>query len=86
MYIIHNYEEMTKEKRPQDDNMDGSGWTFKTLEHGGEYPDCMPQAILATDSKGRSCTYVPIEHNGRVVDSKGFIFDSRPGKYRKYKG
>ena len=51
-------------------------WKFETLEHGGEYPDMMPQAIRATDAKGRSCLYVPISVNGKVVDSKGFVFDS----------
>jgi hypothetical protein len=32
----------------------------------------MPQAIRLTDPQGRSCIYVPIKVNGRVVDSKGF--------------
>lgn len=43
MYRAQNYEIMTKEKRPQDKNMDGSGLTFETSEHGGKYPDMMPQ-------------------------------------------
>jgi hypothetical protein len=42
------------------------------MEHGGEYPDSMPQAIVATDAEGRSSTYVPVKLEGRVVDSKGF--------------
>jgi hypothetical protein len=42
------------------------------MEHGGDYPDNMPMAILATDAEGRSCTYVPVRVNGRVVDSKSF--------------
>lgn len=46
--------------------------TFTTAEHGGEYPDMMPQAIVLTDAEGRSCIYVPIQVDGRVVDSKGF--------------
>ena len=25
--------------------MDGTGLRFETMEHGGEYPDTMPQAI-----------------------------------------
>lgn len=70
---------MTPEKRPQDDHMDGRDWKFETLEHGGEYPDCMPQAIRATDANGRSCIYVPITEGGKVVDSKGFSFDIREG-------
>lgn len=75
---------MTPEKRPQDDTMDGSGWKFETLEHGGEYPDLMPQAIRATDAEGRSCLYLPVSVDGRVVDSKGFVFDSRENACVKY--
>lgn len=86
MYRGHNYEEMTPDKRPQDDNMDGSDWTFETLEHGGEYPDCMPQAIRATDAQGRSCIYLPVTEGGKVVDSKEFFFNSRPGARHEFKG
>ena len=85
MYRGQNYEIMTKEKRPQDPGQDGNGWTFETLEHGGEYPDEMPQAIKATDVDGRSCIYVPITVHGKVVDNKGFIFDSMPGSKLKFK-
>ena len=53
-------------RRPQDHTMDGSGWTFETMEHGGDYPDAMPQAIRATDPEGRSSV------DGVVVDSEGF--------------
>ena len=77
MYHAHNYEEMTEDKRPQDEHMDGRGWKFETLEHGGEYPDMMPQAIRATDAQGRSCIYLPVTVNGKVVDSKGFVTDSQ---------
>ena len=45
---------------------------FKTLAHGGEYQDDMPQALKVSDPAGRSCLYVPIQENGRVVDSKRF--------------
>ena len=41
-------------------------------EHGGEYPDNMPQAIIAIDPQGRSCVYVPVRENGRVVDGVAF--------------
>ena len=44
------------------------------MEHGGEYPDTMPQAIKLTDTEGRSCTYVPITQDGKVVDSEGYSF------------
>jgi hypothetical protein len=59
-------------ERPEDQEMDGSGLRFETLAHGGEFADKMPQAIRATDRKGRSSLYVPITVDGRVVDSKGF--------------
>ena len=68
----HTYEVMEPSMRPQDYSMDGEGLTFETLEHGGEYPDEMPQAILMTDTVGRSCTYVPIKVGGKVVRSLGF--------------
>lgn len=77
MYYAHNYEPMTEDKRPQDIYMDGRDWKFETLKHGGEYPDMMPQAIRATDAQGRSCIYIPVMESGKVVDSKGFISDSR---------
>jgi hypothetical protein len=59
------------EKRPQDPAQDGRGWKFETLEHGGEYPDTMPQAIRATDPQGRSGVYVPMKARGKVVDADG---------------
>ena len=46
------------------------------MEHGGEYPDTMPLAIKPIDAKGRSCIYVPITQNGKVVDSQGFLLDA----------
>jgi hypothetical protein len=73
--ITHEFEEMTPEKRPQDPYLDGTGLTFETLEHGGKYPDSMPQAIRLTDAEGRSCIYVPITVDGRVVDSKSFTLE-----------
>jgi hypothetical protein len=45
------------------------------MEHGGEYPDTMPHAIKLMDAEGRSCIYVPITQNGKVVDSQGFMLD-----------
>jgi hypothetical protein len=56
--------------------MDGSGLRFETMDHGGEYPDDMPQAIKLTDSEGRSCIYVAITQNGKVVDSQGYTTDN----------
>jgi len=55
--------------------MNGAGLRFETMDHGGEYPDLMPQAIKLTDALGRSCIYVPITQNGRVVDSQSYALD-----------
>ncbi|KKN77937.1 hypothetical protein LCGC14_0355020 [marine sediment metagenome] len=70
----HQYEEMKEEMRPQDETMDGSGLTFETLEHGGEFPDTMPQAIKAQDAEGRWCLYLPAMENGKVVRSLSYQF------------
>ena len=75
MKLTHQFAEMTPEKRPQDPHMDGTGLRFETTEHGGEYADTMPQAIKLIDAEGRSCIYVPILQNGKVVDSQGFMLD-----------
>jgi hypothetical protein len=56
--------------------MDGSILRFETMDHGGEYPDDMPQAIKLTDAEGRSCIYVPITQDGKVVDSQGYTTDN----------
>jgi hypothetical protein len=45
------------------------------MEHGGEYQDKMPQAIKLVDAEGRSCIYVPITQDGKVVDSQGHALD-----------
>jgi hypothetical protein len=66
---------MTPEKRPQDPHMDGTGQRFETMEHGGEYPDTITQAIKLIDAGGRSGVYVPITQDGKVVDNQGFVLD-----------
>jgi hypothetical protein len=73
MKLVHKFAALTLEKRPQDPHMDGVGLRFETMEHGGEFPDTMPQAIKLIDAEGRSCIYVPISQNGKVVDSQGYI-------------
>jgi hypothetical protein len=70
MKLTHRFAEMTPEKRPQDPYMNGTGLRFETLDHGGEYPDTMPQAIKLIDAEGRSCIYVPIMQNGRWSTAK----------------
>lgn len=82
------FEIMTAEMRPQDDSMDGTGLTFKTLEHGGAYPDTMPQAIRVTDKEGRWCIYTPTTYRGEVVQHHGFEYqeDAPSPDGIKYKG
>jgi hypothetical protein len=75
MKLTHRFAELTPEKRPQDPSMDGTGLRFETMDHGGEYPDTMPQAIKLTDAEGRSAIYVPITQDGKVADSLGYIVD-----------
>ena len=70
MKLTRKFAEMPPEKRRQDPHADGTGLRFETMEHGGEYPDTMPQAIKLIDAEGRSCIYVPILQNGKVVDSQ----------------
>ena len=76
MKLISRFAPLAPERRPQDPQMDGSGLRFETMDHGGEYPDDMPQAIILTDSEGRSCIYVPITQDGKVVDSQGYTTDN----------
>jgi len=76
MKLMHKFARMTPEQRPQDPHMDGADLRFETMEHGGEYPDAMPQAIQLSDAEGRSCIYVPITQDGKVVDSQGFVLDA----------
>jgi len=76
MKLISRFAPLAPERRPQDPQMDGSGLRFETMDHGGEYPDDMPQAIKLTDAEGRSCIYVPITQNGKVVDSQGYTTDN----------
>jgi hypothetical protein len=70
---------MTPDKRPQDPHLDGTGLRFETMEHGGEYPDTMPQPIRLIDAEARSCIYVPIMEDGKVIDSQGYTLDLDDG-------
>jgi hypothetical protein len=74
--LMHRFKELARENRPQDPFLDGTGLRFETMKHGGEYPDTMPQAIKLIDAEGRSCIYVPITQNDKVVDSQYFAFDA----------
>lgn len=68
----HSFELMAPDMRPQDPELNGSGLTFETLEHGGDIPDEMPQAIKLTDADGRWCIYLPTTECGQVVQSYGY--------------
>jgi hypothetical protein len=79
-YEILCYEELTENDRPQDTAMDGSKLKIETLEHGGEYPDLMPQAIRITDEEGRSCVYHPATVRGEVVKyNHGAFYRNKEG-------
>jgi hypothetical protein len=59
------------EGRPQDPSMDGRDLKIlKTMEHGGEEPDMMANAIRIGDAQGRSAVYVVLKIDGKVVDSE----------------
>jgi hypothetical protein len=75
MKLLRQFPLLSRDRRPQDPNLDGTGLRFETMDHGGEYPDAMPQAIRLTDTDGRSCIYVPIMQQDRVVDSAGMALD-----------
>lgn len=68
----HKFEEMTEARRPQDPEMNGAGLSIETFEHGGEYPDTMPQALKITDKDGNWCVYTPTSEDGKVVRSHGY--------------
>ena len=53
MTATQTFRELTYTMRPQDSHGDGTGLRFETGEHGGDYPDNMPQAITVTDAQGR---------------------------------
>jgi hypothetical protein len=59
MNAPQKFRELTETMRPQDPLGDGTGLRFETGEHGGDYPDNMPQAITVTDAQGRWAVYVP---------------------------
>jgi hypothetical protein len=51
--------------------MDGTGLRFETFDHGGEYPDTMPQAIKLTDAEGRSPSMCRSRKTARWSTAKG---------------
>jgi hypothetical protein len=73
--LMRRFPLLPPEKRPQDPHMNGKGLRFETLDHGGEYPDTMPQAVRVTDPQGRSCLYLPATQDGKVVDMDAKAFE-----------
>ena len=67
MRTRQKFKELTQDMRPQDPRGDGTGLRFETGEHGGDYPDNMPQAITVIDACGRSAVYVPLRMKGKIV-------------------
>jgi hypothetical protein len=47
MAATQTFRERTYTMRPQDSHGDGTGLRFETGEHGGDYPDNMPQTPRA---------------------------------------
>jgi hypothetical protein len=47
MQETQTFRELTYTMRPQDPRGDGTGLRFETGEHGGDYPDNMPQATVS---------------------------------------
>jgi hypothetical protein len=67
MSTTQRFRELTETMRPQDPHGDGTGLRFETEEHGGDYPDNMPQVITVTDAQGRWAVYVPLRVGGNIV-------------------
>ena len=61
------FRELIRTMRPQDPHGDGTGLRFETGEHGGDFPDNMPQAITMTDAQGRWAVYVPLRVGDKIV-------------------
>ena len=54
MKATQTFRELTYTMRPQDPHGDGIRLRFETGEHGGDYPDNMPQDAIHT--RGRQLT------------------------------
>jgi hypothetical protein len=70
MKLTHRFQEMVAEKRPQDPHLDGTGLRFETLDHGGEYPDTMPQAIKLIDAESAPASTSRLHKTARSSTAK----------------
>ena len=61
------FRKLTYSMRPQDPHGDGTGLRFETGEHGGDYPDNMPQAITVTDAQGDGRSMCRYESAARLL-------------------
>jgi hypothetical protein len=77
MNSAQTFRELTDTIPPQDPHGDGTGLRFETGEHGGDYPDNMPQAITMTDAQGRWAVYVPL----RIERETSYTTSRRDGMY-----
>ena len=60
------FRELTYIMRPQD--LTGTAPDCDPRpEHGGDYPDNMPQSITVTDAQGRWAVYVLLRVGGKIV-------------------
>jgi len=67
--LMRKFPLLPPDRRPQDPNLNGPVCGSKPSITGGEYLDTMLQAIWLTDQLGRTCLYVPVTQNGKVVDA-----------------
>src|SRR5262252_8334148 len=67
MSATQTFRELTDTMRPQDPHGSGTGMRFETGEHGGDYPDNMPQAITMIDAQGGGLCMCPYESAARSL-------------------
>jgi hypothetical protein len=53
----------------------GPACASKLWSTAANIPTPRPRPIKLVDAQGRSCIFVPITQNGKVVDSQGYILD-----------
>jgi hypothetical protein len=69
--VSHHFETLTHDKKPQDQDMEGSGLKFEPLEHDEM---TMPHVIKVTDTKGRWALYEISSDGGVPVLSHGYDY------------